>query len=272
MLESASSVSFSEQDTMDNEARETAENTSNFEFESNHPSDDGSGNRRWRKVTGATAVTLVVILTLVLAARGSGALSPGTVSTANSSNTTSTPSQVQQITGTFQSSPAPALTPPGSLLGPIPARCPSGTTATSTAITEISYYDDPAFGQSPVWVLGLSNEQNQRVVHFESYPPLPYTSHGWRWRILVVSAPGYHGEVTLAGEQTTGSSGVKSTLFMDVGAGLAAQLFLNASRPIMRGLDWAEWPIYVYLPGSGCYHLGAHWPGGSWSINFAAGV
>jgi hypothetical protein len=265
-------MSFSKRDTMDNEAGETAENTSSFEFESNHPSDDGYGNRRGRKVTGAIAVTLVVILAMVLAVRGSGALAPGSVSTANSSDVSSAPAQVQQITGTLQASPAPALTPPGSLLEPIPARCHSSTTATSTAITEISYYDDPAYGQSPVWMLGVSNEQNQRVVHFESYPPLPYTSHGWRWRILVVSAPGYNGDVTLAGEQTGGSSGAKSTLFMDAGAGLVPQLSLNASRPIMRGLDWAEWPIYVYLPGSGCYQMGAHWPGGSWSISFAAGL
>jgi len=258
---------------MDNEARETAENAGNFEFESNHLSNDGSGNRRWRKVTGATAVTLVVILTLVLAAHGSGAFSPGTTaSTAVSSGTTSAPAQVMEATTGIQSSPAPVLTPPGNLLEPIPARCPSSTTATAASISEISYYDDPAYGQSPVWVLGLSHEQNQRVVHFESYPPLPYTAHGWRWRILVVSAPGYNGDVTLAGEQTAGSTGAKSTLFMDVGAGLAAQLLLNASQPIMRGLAWAEWPIYVYLPGSGCYQLGAHWPGGSWSISFAAGV
>jgi hypothetical protein len=248
---------------MDNEARETAENAGNFEFESNYPSNDGSGNRHWRKVTGAGAVTLVVILTLVLAAHGSGAFSLGT---------TSAPAQVMQATTGIQSSPAPVLTPPGNLLEPIPARCSSSTIATAAALSEISYYDDPAFGQSPVWMLGLSNEQNQRVVHFESYPPLPYTAHGWRWRILVVSAPGYNGDVTLAGEQTAGSTGSKSTLLMDVGAGPTAQLLLNASQPIMRGLKWAEWPIYVYLPGSGCYQMGAHWPGGSWSISFAAGV
>jgi hypothetical protein len=252
-------------DIMDNKARETAENGSNFEFESNQMSDVGSQNRRWRKLTGAIAVTLVVVLTLVLAARSSGALSSGTVSTALSSGTTSASSTA------LLSSPAPILTPPDTLLEPIPARCPSTKAATSAAITEISYYDDPAYGQPPVWVLGLSNEQNQHVVHFESYPPLPYTPHGWRWRILVVSAPGYNGYVSLSGEQT-GSGGGNPSLFMDVGAGLAEQLSLNANQPIMRGVNWAEWPVYVYLPESGCYELGAHWPGGSWSINFAAGV
>ena len=49
----------------------------------------------------------------------------------------------------------------------------------------MSYYDVPAYGLAPVWVLGLSNQQNRHVVHFlHSYPPLPYTPHGWRWRIL----------------------------------------------------------------------------------------
>jgi len=181
---------------------------------------------------------------------------------------------VKQATAPY---PTPFLTPPDSILDTLPAHCPTGTTATTTAkITnttgtkEITYYASPAYGLSPIWMLGLSNQQNRHVVLFESYPPLPYTAHGWRWRILLVSAPNYNGAVMLSGEETSNGGGV--ALLMDAGAGLTTELALNASQPLMRGVGWAEWPIYVYLPKPGCYEIGAHWPDGSWNINFAAGV
>jgi hypothetical protein len=59
---------------------------------------------------------------------------------------------------------------------------------------------------------------------------------------------------------------------MDAGSGLAAKLTLNASQPVMMGVKWAEWPIYIYLPKSGCYEIGAQWDGGNWNIEFAAGA
>lgn len=138
---------------------------------------------------------------------------------------------------------------------------------------QILYDDAQAFGGSPVWVVGLSNEQNRPVVHFEkfpTYPPILYTAHGWRWHILLVSAPGYSGEVHLSVNQL--GAGGNTALLMDAGTGLTRQLSLNAAQPTMRGGAWAEWPIYVYLPQPGCYEFSARWLGGSWSVPFAAGV
>lgn len=259
-----SSLWFLVQYIMGNEAHNTAENSDNFEFEANQSLSDDPGSHRWRKVTATTAVTLVVVLTLVLAARGTG----GSAAGSSSSNLTS----VKQTTVPY---PAPVFTPPGSVLDPLPTHCTT-TTTTTTKITnktepeEITYYAGPAYGLSPIWVLGLSNQQNRYVVLFESYPSLPYTSHGWRWRILLVSAPNYDGAVTLSGEETGDGGG--AAVLMDAGTGLATELSLNASQPIMRGVGWAEWPIYVYLPKPGCYEIGAHWSNGNWNINFAAGV
>ncbi|MGO8949305.1 MAG: hypothetical protein ACLQUY_16970 [Ktedonobacterales bacterium] len=258
---------------MGNKARSTAKNSDNsddsdtFELESNQLWGYSSGSRRWRRATSAIAVTLIVALTLALAARGSLGSPP---QSAPSPQPTTAPTAVPLITPPYTS---PFLTPPDSLLAPIPAHCPTTTANSSAAIAEISYYADPAYGLSPVWVLGLSNEQDQRVLHFDNYPPLPYTAHGWRWRILLIAAPGYGGNVMLSGELT--GSGVDSALLMDftdAGSEPVTSLSLNASSPIMRGVGWAEWPIYVYLPQSGCYELGAHWPSGSWTINFAAGI
>jgi hypothetical protein len=48
-------------------------------------------------------------------------------------------------------------------------------------------------------------------------------------------------------------------------------LVLDPHNPSTTDLGWAQWPIYVYLPGSGCYSLKARWPGGMWQISFAAG-
>jgi hypothetical protein len=135
----------------------------------------------------------------------------------------------------------------------------------------MTYYAGPAFGSSPVWMLGLGSDPTRHVVHFiDTYPSLPDTANGWRWRILLVSAPGYTKDLTLSGKEAGG--GKNAALYMDVGNGLAAGLTLNASQPIMRGLAWSEWPIYIYLPRAGCYQLGAQWQGGSWSIYFAAGA
>jgi hypothetical protein len=122
--------------------------------------------------------------------------------------------------------------------------------------------------------LGLSSEQNRHVVHFlHTYPPLDYTPHGWRWRVLLVTAPGYSAGLTFSGIETGGGGeGKSTTLLMDGGGGLVTKLTLNASQPVMMGIKWAEWPIYVYLPKTGCYEIGAQWDGGNWSIDFAAGA
>ncbi len=239
-----------------------AENSDNFELEPNQSVGNAFGGRR-RQVSAIIAVILAVALTLVLAVHGLLGSSPPSNP---SSHIIPTSSAAAPAVPTSPPSASPFLTPSDSLLEPIPTHCP--TTEASVQITEISYYADPAYGISPVWMLGLSDEQNQRVVHFDSYPPLPYTSHGFRWRILLVAAPWYSGAVTLSG------TGADSALLLDTGAGAGpvAKLALNASRPIMRGVGWAEWPVYVYLPESGCYQFGAHWPGGSWTISFAAGI
>jgi len=245
---------------MGNEASKSAENGDNFEFEPDQSVEYSGINHRWRQISGSIAVILAVALTLVLAAHSSQGSPPRSAPTSHTHPT------AQATTAALPTTPpvaSPFLTRSDSLLEPIPAKCP--TPNTSVPVTQIVYYADPAFGLSPVWVVGLSDEQNQRVVNFGTYPPLPYTSHGWRWRILLVASPRYDGTVMLSG------SGTDSALFMDVGSGPIAKLVLNAGRPTMRGVGWAEWPVYVYLPEPGCYKLDANWPGGSWTINFAAG-
>jgi hypothetical protein len=245
------------------EAGETGENNDDFELEV-HQLSTVAGNRRWRRIAAGIAIALAMILALELAVNG-----PRATSTAQSSRPTHAPTMV--TVPTLSLPPGPYSTPPSGTLEPVPGSCPVAPGIGTAVLGEMTYYAGPAFGTSPIWMLGLGSDATRHVVHFvESYPPLPYTSNGWRWRILLVSAPGYTKSLTLYGDETSG--GKDAALYMDVGSGLAAKLSLNASQPIMRGVAWAEWPIYVYLPRAGCYQLVAQWQGGSWSIYFAAGA
>jgi hypothetical protein len=231
-----------------------------LEFETTGPL-SGTSRRRWRTVAVTTMIALIIALTLVLAAQGS--LNP-----ARPARSVTRTSGV----GTAQPYPTPFEAPPASALGPAPVRCPAAAEV-GGQMQKIRYNGAPAFGGSPVWVVGLSDEPNRPAVHFERYPtfpPLPYTAHGWRWRFLLVSIPSYGGIVKLSGDQL--GTGGNTALLMDAGTGLTANLSLNASQPHMRGVGWAEWPIYVYLPEPACYEIDAHWAGGSWSLPFAAGV
>jgi hypothetical protein len=243
------------------ETLDTVENSfGTLEFETIRPL-SGTGRRRWRNVVVTTMIALVIALLLVLAARGSLNLArPAGFATRTSG------------VGTAQPYPTPFEAPPVSALGPAPVRCPAAAEV-GGQMQKIRYNGAPAFGGSPVWVVGLSDEPNRPAVHFERYPtfpPLPYTAHGWRWRFLLVSPPSYGGIVRLSGNQL--GAGGNTALLMDAGAGLTANLSLNASQPMMRGVSWAEWPIYVYLPKPGCYEIDARWSGGSWRLPFAAGV
>jgi hypothetical protein len=243
---------------------ETGDNSDDFEFEVHPLSWAGAGSRRWRRIAASIAIALAIILAFELAING-----PSASSTAQSASPTPATTVVTTTTPSLPQQPSPTL--PSSALEPAPSSCPAASGIDTAALGEMTYYADPAFGSSPVWMLGLGSDPTRHVVHFvKTYPPLPYTSNGWRWRILLVSAPGYTQSLTLSGEETGG--GKTAALYMDTGSGLVAKLVLNASQPIMRGLAWAEWPIYVYLPKAGCYQLVAQWQGGSWSIYFAAGT
>jgi hypothetical protein len=243
----------------------TGDNSDNFDFEVQPLSWAGAGSRRWRRIAAGILIVLAIILAFDLALYG-----PSASSTAQSSSPTP---DASNVAATRLALPQPTSTVPISALKPVPSSCPATSsigTATAT-LGEMTYYADPAFGSPPVWMLGLNGDPTRHVVHFvERYPPLFYTPNGWRWRILVVSAPGYTDGLTLSGQETGG--GTTAALYMDTGSGLTPKLVLNASRPITKGLAWAEWPIYVYLPKADCYQLNAQWQGGSWSIYFAAGA
>jgi hypothetical protein len=244
---------------MDDRAREVergADTSGTFEFEENSTPASGPSSRRRRQgILVVMTLILAVTLLLLLATQDTGdqqhamtVLTPGSRAT--------------------QSLLVRMSTPPPSALAPAPMRCPESTTS-HPQLGHIIYYATVAYGVPPVWMLGLQSQPQGRVVHFEAFPPLTYTVHGWRWRILVVSTPGFRGQITLSGEQIAG--GLSTALLLDAGAGLMSLVRLDPHNPTTTGQGWAQWPIYVYLPGSGCYFLAARWPGGNWQISFAAG-
>lgn len=48
---------------------------------------------------------------------------------------------------------------------------------------------------------------------------------------------------------------------------------LDPSHPAIPLQDeYANFPSYIYLVGSGCYQLSASWEGGGWVLEFAFGT
>jgi hypothetical protein len=244
---------------MDDRARQeeqSADTSATFEFEENStPASGPSSRRRRRGILVVMTLILAVILLLLAIQDASDQQNAMTVLTPGSSAT--------------QTQLARMSTPSPTALALAPTRCPLPT-ASQPQLGTISYYGAEAFGVPPIWMLGLQSQPRGRVVHFATFfPRVVYTAHGWRWRILLVSAPGFLGQIRLSGEQA--AAGSSTSLLLDAGAGLRTLLVLNPHDPSTTDLGWAQWPIYVYLPGSGCYSLDAQWSGGRWQISFAAG-
>jgi hypothetical protein len=243
---------------MDDRARQgerSADASPTFEFEENSTPASGPSSRRRRR-------GILVVMKLILAV----SLLLATQDTRDQQHamTVLTPGS-----GATQSQLVRMSTPSPTALAPVPTRCPLPT-ARQPQLGKTIYYGTVAYGVSPVWMLGLQSQHQERVVHFATFfPPVIYTEHGWRWRILLVSAPGFLGQISLSGEHIGGGS--STALLLDAGAGLTPLLALDPHDSSTTDLGWAQWPIYVYLPGSGCYSLDAQWSGGRWHISFAAG-
>jgi hypothetical protein len=243
---------------MDDRARQEergADTSATFEFEENSTPASGPSSRRRRRGILVVMTLILAVILLLLATQDTRyqqsampVLTPGSGATQ---------SQLVRM-----STPSPTA-------APAPTRCPLPT-ASQPRLGKSIYYGTVAYGVPPIWMLGLQSQPQGRVVHFATFfPRVVYTEHGWRWRILLVSAPGFLGQIRLSGEHIAGGS--STALLLDAGAGLTSLLVLNPHDPSTTDLGWAQWPIYVYLPGSGCYSLDAQWPGGRWQISFAAG-
>jgi hypothetical protein len=130
-------------------------------------------------------------------------------------------------------------------------------------------------GSAPIWATGFSGPL--ATLHLYptpvSVPAFP-NAFGWTASILFEAPQDYAYPITLNGADIhTGSS----LLFqLDSTQDPLAFLTLSPSQPPLNqgnasAVQKVSWSVTIYFPAAGCYFLTAWWPGGHWSINFAAG-
>lgn len=148
-------------------------------------------------------------------------------------------------------------------LGKAPRDCPGTLTQERVG----SY--GPAYGGDGVWAGVYAELEAPNILHSLD---APLTPDGWRLKVLWIVDPDHPARITLAGSETTrgwpiefeigGTSSVKST-----------SPVLDPDQPSIPLQDeYANFPSYIYLVGSGCYQLGASWEAGGWVLKFAFGT
>ncbi|HEY6407357.1 MAG TPA: hypothetical protein VIY29_07815 [Ktedonobacteraceae bacterium] len=152
------------------------------------------------------------------------------------------------------------------LPGPPPQDCPARPT--------ISYSHQ--VGKAPIWATGFSG--HYATLHLYpipvSVPAFPNT-FGWTASMLFSVPNGYTSPITLNGADI--HSGASLLFQVDATQDPLAVLTLDPSQPTVNQGNAAanqevSWSVTVYFPAAGCYFLSASWPGGHWTMNFAAGM
>lgn len=163
--------------------------------------------------------------------------------------------------------PSPNLTPTliAPSIGPAPSNCPPGSPP-----VEFSPAVSPGIGGSDVWLVGPVTGPRS-TARIGLLPPNVYTQFGWPVQIPVLVKVGFAQTISLRGHDLhTGYA-----LWLTPGPPEAAMPALTIDPGQLQSStsdgQWRIWFGVMYLPGAGCYALHASWPGGGWTVNFAAG-
>jgi hypothetical protein len=150
------------------------------------------------------------------------------------------------------------------LLAPVP-ECPPGPQPQVIA----PQYFGAAIGDTPVWVVGFAGPHATIRIDTRN---IQYTRYGWAARVIFVVKPGYTSPIMISGQNMEDSG----PLWLQADAPMPqVSLYLDPNYPEVPSPEnyggWAQWPTYLFIPKAGCYGLQARWPGGSWTVDFAAG-
>jgi hypothetical protein len=168
-------------------------------------------------------------------------------------------------------SPSPSRPVSYSLIGPPPTNCPL---APPLAIIDAF---GAALGTSPAWALGFIAEGRRDVLHIVDSLHGRTGPHGLYRKVLWLTQPGYSQKVTLSGHSLSNSDRL---WFQFGGDDPTTTPILDPVHPGVPGSGdlsgspqnrYANFPSYLFIPSADCYVLEARWPGGSYSISFAAG-
>jgi hypothetical protein len=135
----------------------------------------------------------------------------------------------------------------------------------------------PALGTSPAWALGFMAEGSRDVLHIIDSLHGRTGPHGLYRKVLWLTQPGYAQKVTLSGHSLSNND----PLWFQFGSDDPTTTpVLDPAHPGVPGSGdpmgspqnrYANFPSYLFVPGADCYVLEARWPGGNYSVSFAAG-
>jgi hypothetical protein len=214
----------------------------------------------------AAAVALVILLVLVLlvALPGLGGELVAFV------HPTPTPHLIVTVrtpapTPTVTPFPTPTLVAPP--IGPVPADCARSSTGPQVGVLSPTE-GVSAVGGPSVWVDGF-------VVSSPATISIAYDMNGaysaWGWPVYTALAfkDPFTAVVTLTGSDVrTGAP----LWWSFSNAPPAPSFTIDPQKQGHSGGSGALWWTgTLYLPGSGCYVLSTSWPGGGWTVHFAAG-
>lgn len=137
-------------------------------------------------------------------------------------------------------------------VGALPATCPN-----QSAPASLGANLPAVIGQRPLWLTADGPRASYRVDLSGDGVPLSF----------YVSNTFTHA-VTLQGRNIATGSPIG---FVASPNPPATVLSLNNSYARAAG-PYTEWPARAYFPTAGCYELTATWPGGSWTLDVAAGA
>jgi hypothetical protein len=178
-------------------------------------------------------------------------------------------STTQAATPTPTPKPSPAQRETvGRMVEPPPTSCPSGPNPQA-----VSPDVGPGLGQAPVWAVGFGSGKPAAILLIQGEGTIGV--HGYYRKVLWVIQHGYAQPVTLSGSNSDrgdplwfqiGDNAPTTTPKLD-----PAQPGAYPYNPANPDQVFPEYPSYLFIPHAGCYVLEASWPGGHWSIPFAAG-
>ena len=225
--------------------------------------------RGWRWLMGiATCSLLLGLLLSNLSALKTSvlnlfpALAPVPVSS-NNTITLNTAPGTERIVGVYPAARSAGQgTSDSGMAAPAPRDCP--------AVPEVTASRE--IGSSPVWLYGFDGPRAAISLRGLSQPVV-HNIYGWPVLIQLMVKDNFTLPVTLSGGLRNGP-----TIFFAFypGAMPVNSVILETRQQIINPIQpeagqKAVWISTMFLFGSGCYTLKASWPGGEWSINFAAG-
>jgi hypothetical protein len=181
------------------------------------------------------------------------------------------------LSPTFPATATPVLTPTPlpitSALGLPPTNCPFAPPLTTVTVAAFDgFYGGPVqlTGHAPVWM--VTGYLPPRVLWLqEPTPPSPANPEWPAIPIIWAIGPNAHPTVTvrvhdlqsstLAWWGTGGESGPQVPILT-----LNQPTDIPATQSYVAGAPWL-----LFITRAGCYQMDVTWPGGSWSLIFAAG-